>query len=393
MAVKKTKKEIYEKLMKDLAVDEEELELLSDGTFPSWGTGCTVADLLTGIGGLPKGRIVEIYGPYSSGKSNLAISMGGVIQKQGKKVVFLDYERTFDPVWAKKLGLDALDTSTFSLIRADASRTVEDGLDVIHSLLSSDMAKDIGLIIWDSLGGSVSVTEADKDSAADYAKVASRASVLNIELPKLGHRLKSENLETTIVFVNQVRTNMDPMSRKKEDTPGGKAFNHAASMRIGMKEVKKITKTTVDEFTLSKQIEQVGQRIKIIIEKTKHGQRGRSGEAIFTFQNGFDNVGILVEYACARGDFNKISAQKFEVPAEFTLDNKPFEGTEAVIRRYYYANPEAEKILIEEMSDRINKSYWEKVKSFSFRDQDFDMVPEAIEEDRGTGKTLDLEVG
>ena len=229
MPPKKTKGEAFAKLAKDLTADNEELEMFESGTFPAWSTGCNVVDILTGIGGLPQGRIVEIYGRYSVGKSNLALSTAAQVQKAGKKVVFLDFERTFSANWAATMGLDATDKDTFLLIKANASRTVEDGFDLISRILSSPDAKDIGLIIWDSLGGTVSNAEADKTSAADFAKVASRASVLNIELPKLATRLKESGLPTTVVFVNQMRKDFS-MSRKEEDTPGGFQFKHSASI-------------------------------------------------------------------------------------------------------------------------------------------------------------------
>lgn len=386
---KKDKKHIFDKLASSLAVSNDELNQFEDGQFPHWSTGCVVADILTGIGGLPQGRIVEVFGKYSSGKSNLLISTAAQVQKQGKKVIFLDYERTFSPAWARKLGLDVTDPETFLLIRADETRTVEDGFDIITSFLNSDSADNIGLIIWDSLAGSVSEAEANKDSAGDTARIASRASILNNELPKLAQLIEAKKLSTTVAFVNQLRANLNPMARG-DNTPGGLAFKHWASMRIQISEIKRITKTTVDEFTLSKKLEPIAQRIKISIEKTKHGQRGRTAEVVFTFQNGFDNAGILVEYACLRGDFEKISAQKFRVPGEFTHDGQPLEGTEATIRKYYYTNEVAADILTKEMSVRINSSYWEKVKSFSFKDFDSDMVPEAVTEEEQTN-IIDLE--
>ena len=385
---KKSKGEKYSKLAKDLAVDAEKLELLENGTFPAWSTGCAVVDILTGIGGLPKGRIVEVFGRYSSGKSNLLISTAAQVQKEGKKVVWLDFERTFSAKWAKVMGLDCTNSDTFMLVRADASRTVEDGFDIISKLLSSPDAENIGLIVWDSLGGSVSEAEADKTSASDNAKVASRAGVLNVELPKLAQRLEGLELPTTVAFVNQVRANFNPMSRKQEDTPGGYAFKHSASMRIEIREVKKLVKTTVDEFTLAKQTEQIGQRIKFTIEKTKHGQKGRQAEGTFTFQNGFDNAGILIEYAVARGDFDKISAQKFKVPGEFTVDGKEQEGTSLALRKYFYSTPGALEKLTEGMTARINATYWEKVKSFSFDDVDEDITPG---EPDAKDKTIDPE--
>ena len=386
---KPPKDEAYEKLSKDLSVDAEELELLEDGTFPSWPTGCATVDILTGIGGLPQGRVVEIFGRYSSGKSNLFLTTAAEVQKLGKKVVLLDFERTFDPNWARTLGVDVADKSSFLWIRSNALRTVEDGFDILYRILDSADAPDIGLVIWDSLAGSTTAAIADKNSVGDSARMASRAGLLSDELPKLSEKLKSKNLPTTVGFVNQVRDNLSPMGRS-DVTPGGRAFQHGASMRLQIQELKKETKTVVDEFTLSKVIEPIGQRIRITVEKTKHGQRGRKAEALFTYQNGFDNVGILVEFACARGDFNKISAQKFEVPAEFNVDGKPFEGTDAKIRQHFYESSESYDLLVKEMTNRINASYWEKIKSFSFKNMDEDII---LDEPNSGSNTLDLEAG
>lgn len=387
---KRTKEELYEDLVKDLAVETEELELLADGTWPSWPTGCDVVDILTGIGGFPQGRIVECFGKPSSGKSTLFTACAGVVQKMGKKVVILDFERTFDVTWAATLGLDVTDRSSCLWIKSDKLRTIEDGFNHLYRILDSADAPDIGLIIWDSIAGSSPSAIADKEDVGDSERRAARASLLSNELPKLAEKLKSKNLPTTVCFVNQVRQNMDSTGYGPDTkTSGGYAFEHSASMRLQIKHFKFETKTLVDEFTLTKRPEKVGQRLKISVEKTKHGQRGRTAEAIFTYQNGFDNVASLVEFACARGEFKKISAQKYEVPADFTAGGSAFEGTEATIRKFYYRSPEDHAILKDKMTNAINETYWEKVRSFSFKSMDEDIVLENVPSDESN--VFDLE--
>lgn len=373
--VKKTKEELYEDLVKDLAVDNNELELLADGTWPAWPTGSDVVDILTGIGGFPQGRIVECYGKPSSGKSTLFTACAANVQKMGKKVVLLDFERTFDPIWASKLGLDVTDRSTFAWIESKHLRTVEDGFNLLYRILDSADAENIGIIIWDSVAGSSPSAIADKKDVGDSERRAARASIFSNELPKLAEKLKTKKLPTTVCFVNQVRANMDSLGYGPDTTTsGGYAFEHSASMRISIKHFKFETKDLVDEFTLAKRPEKIGQRLKVTIEKTKHGQRGRVAEAIFMFQNGFDNVASLVEFACARGEFKKISPQKFEVPADFTVGGKPFDGTISTIKKFYHSSSDDHSILKSKMTEAINKTYWDKVRSFSFKSMDEDIV-------------------
>jgi hypothetical protein len=182
---------------------------------------------------------------------------------------------------------------------------------------------------------------------------------------------------------------MDP-GYAETKTSGGFAFEHSASMRLSIKHFKYETKNLADEFTGVKTAEKIGQRLKITVEKTKHGQRGRSAEAIFTYQNGFDNVKSLVEFAILRKEFKKVSAQKAEVPADFTAEGKSFEGTLGTILNYYYNSPAAAAILKDKMTTAINKSYWEKVKSFSFKNMDEDIVLGEADDDPNT---IDLEGG
>lgn len=359
---KKSTLETFEKAVKEYSVDLAEIEALQNGTWPAWPSGSDVVDILTGIGGLPKGRIVECYGKPSSGKSALFMTAAGKIQKLGKIVILLDFERTFDPAWAKTLGMDPADSKTFLWVQSKELRTTEQGFNLLYRFLDSDFADDIGMIIWDSLAGSTPAAIADKDEVEDTTRRAARASVLSDELPRLAEKLRSENHQATIAFVNQVRVNMNAMSfGPKETTPGGWAFEHQASLRLGIKHLGFETKSLVDEFTLEKKIEKIGQKVLFTIEKTKHGQRGRSAEAIFMYQKGFDNIRTLVGLAIKRGDFKKVSAQKSAVPEGLTADGKGVTGTEATLLTYFNNSPESYDLLRKHMVDDINRIYWEKV--------------------------------
>lgn len=363
--------ESFEKIAKDLAVAEKDIDRLLKGTWPAYPTGSVVVDILTGIGGIPQGRIVEVYAKPSAGKSALLTTCAGNVQRMGKKVVLLDFERSFDPQWARTLGMDPADKSTFAWIQSEKIKTMEQGFNILYKILESPDAKDIGLIIWDSLAGASPQAIAEKEDVGKASRVASRASVLSEELPKLAEKLESGGHNITVAFVNQMRKNLDMTGYgPKDTTPGGFAFEHAASMRISIKHLGYELKTNTNEFTLAKESEKIGQRVRFTIEKTKHGQRGRQADAVFMYQNGFDNVRTLVELAGKRGDFTKVSAQKFEVPADFTTEGKSFEGTESSIRKYYYGNKAAYDILETKIKSRIEEAYSTKLAENSFADTD-----------------------
>lgn len=381
---KKTTLSSFEDAVNEYSVDLEEVQALQNGTWPAWPSGSDIVDVLTGIGGLPKGRIVECYGKPSAGKSTLFMTCAGKIQKMGKIVILLDYERTFDPSWAKTLGMDPSDRNTFLWVQSKDLQTTEQGFNLIYKFLDSDFAKDIGIIIWDSLAGSSPSAIANKQDVEDSVRRAARASILSDELPRLAEKLRSENHDATVAFVNQVRVNMNAASpfAPQETTPGGFAFEHQASLRLSIKHRSYETKSLVDEFTMAKRTERVGQRVTFTVEKTKHGQRGRSAEAIFMYQKGFDNIRTLVELAIKRGNFKKISAQKSAVPPELTFDGAGTEGTEATLVKYFNEHPESYELLREHMIADINRVYWDKVNSVNSINSD-NPDTEPIESDNG----------
>lgn len=367
---KKKKTVSYDQLVTDLAVSEEEIQTLVDGNWPAWGTGSVVVDLLTEIGGLPKGRIVEVFGKPGVGKSNLLYSTAAQIQKEGKLVILLDFEGGFNPRWAQTLGMD-LGKDKFLQVKRSKIRTLEDGFDVVYQILDGPLAERTGMIIWDSLAGATPAAIADKDSVSDSARLMSKASVLSEELPKLADKLEANGHSTTVGFVNQVRVNAGAMGFGNDlTTPGGWAFEHTASLRIHVKHRGFETKTLKDEFTGDKNVDKYAQRLTMIIEKTRFGQRGRKAETVFTYKRGIDNVWSLIELAQKREDFKSVSKQKYEVPAHLNATGKAFEGTDAKIKEHFYHNPESFEVLKNYMVEAIQKDYDEKVASYSFGEPD-----------------------
>ena len=380
MTPPKTKKQKYEDLVDDLAIPAEEMQMLLDGSWPAWSTGSVVVDILTGIGGIPQGRITEVFGKPQVGKSNILLSTAGQVQKAGKKVVMMDFEGTFDPRWARTLGADPADRSSFLYMAPDMIQTVEQGFDRLYQLLDHPDSEEIGLIIWDSLAGATTGAIADKKSVEDTARLASRASILSEELPNLARKMRKTGGITSVGFVNQVRANMGFGHGPDVITPGGFAFEHAASMRLGLKHRGFESRTFKNEFTGKSEQEKIAQRVTFSMEKTKHGQRGRQAEAIFTFNNGFDNVWSLVEFGVSRGDIKK-KKLTLEIPEELTADGKGFSGTEVNVRNYFHSHPESYELFRDFMVNSITNDYKEKVESYSFgMATETELVEPAVEE-------------
>lgn len=374
MAAKK-KVESFDDIYKDLAVDAEKIKTELEQGPQSWSTGSAVLDILTGIGGLPKGRIVECYGAPGTGKSTLYWSCAKEVQKEGKMVVLLDFERATVPIWAHKLGVNVTDKDLFLQVRPEVIPTAEAGFDVIYKILNSPLADKIGLIIWDSIATATSAIVHDKENVGDKVRMMSKASMLTEEVPKLAEKLEiCGQGDITVGFVNQVRANMDAglFGNPEKAAGSSKAFEHSASLRIYIQKMKTLTDDkAVNEFTGEVQKEAYGREIKMTIAKSRYGMEGRHARATFLRETGFDNVTSLVDFAIGRGDFKKVSPQKVEVPASLTSENKKFEGVRKSVKEYYYKDYEAYLKLRDYMVEAVNRSYKEKIENAPRPDEAF----------------------
>ena len=360
---------------------EQELKDLAEGKRQAWPTGCDTLEIISTIGGLPATSLVEIYGKPSSGKSLLLYSTAAQVQARGKTVVLMDYERLFDPQWGRQLGMNVDDPNLFMHIKSQKLRTLEQGLDILYKLIEADKNGQIGLIIWDSLANATPKAVADKKSVEDSAQMLRKSAILSEELPKLVEKLESSNSQATVGFVNQIRSNPNAQGfGSNETTPGGNAFEHNAAMRIQVKHVGFINKTVTNPFTLESNSDKIGQKVQFTMTKNKFGSRGRTGDAVFIFQHGYDNQWKMVEWAMARGDFEKVSAQKYRVPGKFTADGKPVEGVEATLRKFFHEDPESWEILRAYLREDIERVYWDNVSKYSFSQS---ATPQQ-------GKTMDL---
>jgi recombination protein RecA len=195
-------------------------------------TGALSLDLALGIGGMPRGRVVEIYGPESSGKTTLAMHVMAEAQRQGGIAAFIDAEHAFDPSYAGNMGLD-LDELLIS-----QPDTGEQALEIVDTLVRSSA---VDVIVVDSVAALVPKAEIDGDMGDSF--VGLQARLMSQALRKLSGNMSKSN--TTVIFINQLREKIGVMFGSPETTPGGRALKFYCSVRVDVRRIEKIVKNKV----------------------------------------------------------------------------------------------------------------------------------------------------
>lgn len=235
---------------------------------PRISTGSLAMDVEL-CGGLPTGRIVELYGEESSGKSTMALKTIASAQKIGKRAVYLDAEHTFDRQWAKLLGVD-LDT-----LFLPPFETAEQACEILEGVIRSGKC---GIVVVDSVPALMPQSELDKSVVDDTAKIAERASLLNRVLPRITSALNTPKEDGSlndclVIFINQLRSKIGVLYGDPTTTPGGWAIKFYSSVRI---------RTTHGAWIEKDEIK-IGHTAKFMVKKNKTGPSGRAGEFSFYF--------------------------------------------------------------------------------------------------------------
>ena len=247
-------------------------------------TGILSLDAALGVGGIPKGRIIEIYGPEASGKTTIALSLISQVQKAGQTAAFIDAEHAMDPAWAQKLGVH-LDQLLIS-----QPDTGEQALEITETLVRSG---GIELIVIDSVAALVPRAEIEGDMGD--SQMGLQARLMSQALRKLTAVVSKS--KTTILFTNQLRLKIGIMFGNPETTPGGLAMKFYASIRMDVRKIQTIKKG--DEVT--------GARIRVKIVKNKVAPPFKIAE--FTINSeGIDNLGAMIETAVSQGILEKSGA-------------------------------------------------------------------------------------
>ena len=273
-------------------------------------TGCLTLDLALGIGGMPRGRIIEIYGPESSGKTTVALHAIAEAQKMGGVAAFIDAEHALDPVYAKKLGVD------LENLYVSQPDTGEQALDITDALVRSSA---VDIIVIDSVAALTPKAEIEGDMGDSH--VGLQARLVSQALRKLTAIVNKSH--TCVIFINQLREKVGVMFGNPETTPGGKALKFYASVRIDVRR----TEALKDGEGI------MGNRTKAKIVKNKLAPPFKQAEFDIVFGEGISQEGCIMDMGI-QYDIIEKSGAWFSYGG-----NKVAQGREKM-RQYLKDNPE-----------------------------------------------------
>lgn len=288
-------------------------------------TGCLTLDLALGVGGLPKGRIIEIYGPESSGKTTVTLHVIAQVQKMGGTAAFIDAEQALDPVYAANLGINL---DELYLSQPDNG---EQALEIVDSLVRSNA---IDLIVVDSVAALTPKAEIEGEMGDSF--IGLQARLMSQALRKLvaiGNKSK-----TCIIFINQLREKVGVLFGSPETTPGGKALKFYSSVRLDVRKVDQV-KDGADI---------IGNKTRVKVVKNKVAPPFKTAEFDIIYGKGISQSGCILDLAVTNGFIEK-SGSWFSYNGE-----KIGQGKENA-KKYLESNPEIMDLLEQKIKE-LNKT-------------------------------------
>ena len=290
-------------------------------------TGALSLDVALGIGGIPRGRIIEVYGPESSGKTTLTLHMIAEAQKMGGEAAFIDAEHALDPVYAKHLGVD-IDNLIVS-----QPDTGEQALEIAEALVRSGA---LDIIVVDSVAALVPKAEIDGDMGDSH--IGLQARLMSQALRKLAGAINKS--KCVIVFINQLREKVGVMFGNPETTPGGRALKFYSSVRLDIRKIE----------NLKQDGEVIGNRARVKIVKNKVAPPFREAEFDIIYGKGISKEGNIVDLA-VNLDIIEKSGSWFSYNG-----SKIGQGRENV-KKFLIENPEIMEEVEKKIRENVSKAF------------------------------------
>ncbi len=307
-------------------------------------TGSLSLDIALGVGGIPKGRIIEVYGPESSGKTTVALHMVSEVQKRGGIAGFIDAEHALDPTYARNIGVDI---DELYISQPDCG---EQALEITETMVRSGA---VDIVIVDSVAALVPKAEIDGDMGDSH--VGLQARLMSQALRKLTSVINKSNC--IVIFINQLREKIGVMFGNPETTTGGRALKFYASVRLDVRRVE----------TLKQGGEMIGNHVRVKVVKNKVAPPFQEAEFDIMFGKGISREGDVLDLATKNDIIAKSGAwysykgekigQGRENAKTYLADNPAvFEEVERLVRARYVEQPEEEAVTEEKESKKKKSS-------------------------------------
>ncbi len=307
-------------------------------------TGSLSLDITLGVGGIPKGRIIEVYGPESSGKTTVALHMVSEVQKRGGIAGFIDAEHALDPTYARNIGVDI---DELYISQPDCG---EQALEITETMVRSGA---VDIVIVDSVAALVPKAEIDGDMGDSH--VGLQARLMSQALRKLTSVINKSNC--IVIFINQLREKIGVMFGNPETTTGGRALKFYASVRLDVRRVE----------TLKQGGEMIGNHVRVKVVKNKVAPPFQEAEFDIMFGKGISREGDVLDLATKNDIIAKSGAwysykgekigQGRENAKTYLADNPAvFEEVERLVRARYVEQPEEEAVTEEKESKKKKSS-------------------------------------
>ncbi len=313
-------------------------------------TGALSLDIALGIGGVPRGRIIEIYGPESSGKTTLALHIIAEAQKENGEVAFIDAEHALDPVYAKNLGVNIND------LIVSQPDTGEQALEIAESLIRSGA---LDVVVVDSVAALVPKAEIDGDMGDSH--IGLQARLMSQALRKLAGAVNKS--KTVIIFINQLREKVGVMFGNPETTTGGRALKFYASVRMDIRKIENIKQDG----------EVIGNRARVKIVKNKVAPPFREAEFDILYGKGISKEGNILDIA-VNLDIIEKSGSWFSYKSD-----RIGQGRENV-KKYLAENPKVMEEIESKIRENMKKAF-ENSLTEGEEDPEQEEMPEELKDD------------